>query len=182
MDEEAMRSPAPIWLLIVGGVAAACGRAPDQSDASVPADTSTGVDSIAVGAGDSAAEDHAAHYAPGEPAPLLVIMRQLNTEMLALTAALMLDDRERVVSSAAAIANHAPIAQEDLDRISRELGPEMADFERIDEEVHMASMELSERAVSGQMYEVIDQLAEVQRGCIACHTLYRTVLTPSRRQ
>lgn len=173
---------------LIGGVLAVClvgvgcERGPEQQGGGAvqAADTAARGDTLAITPAD-VDSGHAAHIRPGEPAPLLVIMRQLNADMQALTTALMTDDREGVVGSAAAIANHAPIAHDDVERIRHELGPEMADFERIDEEVHDASLQLSEIAVTGQMYEVIDRLADVQRGCIACHTLYRTELTRGRQ-
>lgn len=169
-----------LGVMVLACIVAGCSGPEPDGQAPLPADGPGGTPAASQ-SGDSAADDHAAHGGAGEPAPLLVIMRGLNADMVALTSALMLEDRDRVVSSAAAIANHAPIAPEDIVRIRRELGEEMAEFERIDEEVHDASIRLSEMASSGQMYEVIDQLAEVQRGCIACHTLYRTQLTPSRQ-
>ena len=177
-----MRSSVAGVVVFVCLAAAACERAPESPvSADLPADAAPVDPAASAGAADTAGEDHAGHGRPGEPAPLIVIMRQLNDDMLALTTALVTDDRDGVVRSAEAIANHAPIAQDDIERIRRELGPEMADFERIDEDVHEASIQLSEIATTGQMYEVVDRLAEVQRGCIACHTLYRTQLTPSGR-
>jgi len=175
-----MRSSIGGVLAVVCLVAVGCERGPEEQGGGAvqPADTAARRDTLAA---NTPGQEDAAHRRPGEPAPLLAIMRQLNADMQALTTALMMDDREGVVGSAAAIANHAPMAHDDVERIRRELGPEMADFERIDEEVHDASLQLSEIAVTGQMYEVIDRLADVQRGCIACHTLYRTELTRGRQ-
>lgn len=143
---------------------AGCRQASDEHGA----DTGT--------SGEHAATDHAAtgHTAATEGGQaLLPIMQRLGGEMTALTYALMTDDYDAVTSSAAAIAEHAPISAEDLERIQRELGPEMAAFEAVDESVHVASVRLHNAAKARQLDQVVERLSEVQRGCVSCHAQFR---------
>jgi cytochrome c556 len=93
--------------------------------------------------------------------------------MTALTYGLMTDDGAMVATSAAAIAEHAPIATDDLERIHGVLGTDMAEFERLDAAVHDASVRLHEAAADGRTADVLTRLTEVQRGCVACHTQFR---------
>ena len=111
---------------------------------------------------------------------LLVIMQRLGTRMSALTYGLMTDDGRMVATSAAAIAEHAPIAPDDLARIQRGLGADMAEFERLDAAVHEGSVRLHEAAAAGRTADVLTRLNEVQRGCVACHSQFRERLRASR--
>ena len=123
-----------------------------------------------------------AHAGAGEGEALLVIMQKLGTSMTALTYGLMTDDAAMVATNAAAIAEHAPIAPAELERIHAALGGEMAEFERLDEAVHTASVQLHQSAEAGLTQDVLSRLAEVQRGCVACHVKFRERLktTPAR--
>lgn len=127
------------------------------------------------------APDHA-HTAAGEGKLLLPIMQKLGVDMTALTYGLMTDSAALVAASAAAIAEHVPIAQSDLDRIHGVLGNEMAEFERLDATVHEASVKLSQAAAAGRTGEVLQLLNEVQRGCVACHTKFRSRLLTNTAQ
>ena len=148
-----------------------------------PASTGGSADTHAA-AGDTAAADPSghAHAAEGEGLALLPIMQKLGADMTSLTYGLMTDDAALVAKSAATIAEHAPIAPAELERIHGVLGTEMAEFERLDEEVHAASVRLSQAAEGGRTAEVLTRLNEVQRGCVACHTKFRQRLrtNPSR--
>ncbi len=76
--------------------------------------------------GASGAAGHTAAEEAGQV--LLPIMQRLGTEMTPLTRALMMDDFAAVTRSAAAIAEHAPISGEELERIHSVLGADMAAF------------------------------------------------------
>ena len=127
------------------------------------------------------AAEHA-HTGAGEGKRLLPIMQKLGADMTALTYGLMTDSSALVATSAAAIAEHVPIAQSDLDRIHGVLGNEMAEFERLDAVVHEASVQLSRAAEARRTEEVLRLLNEVQRGCLACHTKFRTRLRTNPAQ
>jgi len=141
------------------------------------------VDTPTVAAESTAAEaDGHPHAAEGAGETLLVIMQRLGTHMTALTYGLMTDDSAMVAKGAEAIAEHAPIAPEELERIQGVLGTEMAEFERLDVEVHDASVRLRDAATAGRTQDVLALLGEVQRGCVACHSQFREGLltNPSR--
>ena len=148
--------------------------APGNADSSPGTGDSAGQASVA-------ATGHA-HAPEGKGEALLVIMQQLGTSMTSLTYGLMTDDRAMVARSAAAIAEHAPIAPKELERIHGALDGEMAEFERLDEAVHGASVQLHQAAEAGRTQDVLTRLNEVQRGCVACHVKFRERLktTPAR--
>jgi hypothetical protein len=76
-------------------------------------DSQQATDSVhAGGSNDTAAHGHDVQGNAGET--LLVIMQRLGGNMTALTHALMTDDHPAVRTQAAAIAQHAPIATEDV--------------------------------------------------------------------
>ena len=149
-------------------------------------------DSLAAGVGAAAGEDGSDHDVPaghaatshaaagGEGQALLPIMQRLGSEMTALTYALMTDDYESVTRSAAAIAQHAPISAEELERIHAVLGPDMAVFAAVDESVHVASVRLHDAARARQPALIVERLGEVQRGCVSCHAQFRERLRTAR--
>lgn len=121
-------------------------------------------------------EQHADHdsHDEAEPRPFLAIMQQLGADMVALTYAIVTQNAAEVSRNAGSIAAHSPISPEDIERISNELGPEMARFEELDEAVHLSSARLRDVAQqTGDMQEVVRQLSEVQSGCVACHDEFR---------
>ena len=129
----------------------------------------------------STRDSSAGHGAPTEDGQaLLPIMQKLGSEMTTLTYALMTDDYETVTRSAAAIAEHAPISAEELERIHTELGGDMAAFEAVDESVHVASVRLHEAAQARQRGLIVERLGNVQRGCVSCHTQFRELLRTER--
>lgn len=137
----------------------------------------------APGAAEDRVSEAADAHAPaehGEGQALLPIMQHLGSQMNALTYALMTDDTATVASSAAAIAEHVPIAPEELERIHRVLGTAMTEFEALDASVHSAAVQLAEAADSGRTDAVLDRLGEVQRGCVACHAQFRERLRADR--
>lgn len=169
-------------VIVFGAVIAmaGCGTPPDQEPEALDRTTEAEADSPTLESGPDAgdrphsgAEPAHAHGGSGDPAPLLQIMQGLGTEMTSLTYGLMTEDGEQVATSAHAMADHAPISQDDLDRIHQELGAEMAEFERLDEAVHEGSIRLHEAAESGDTDEVLSRLNELQRNCMACHERFR---------
>jgi cytochrome c556 len=135
------------------------------------ADRPAGSHAVSAPATDTAAAH--AHAAAGDGEPLLAIMQRLGTRMSTVTYGLMTDDTAMVAASAAAIAEHAPIAPDDLERIRGVLGTRMAEFERLDAAVHEASVRLHDAAAAGRTDEVLTRLSEVQRGCVDCHAQFR---------
>ena len=163
----------------------ACGPAEDRSAGARDSAAVTDADSAThvtggtkdehAGGGEAAGDHEAGGHAvaDGEGQTLLPIMQRLGSEMTALTYALMTDDYATVERSAAAIAEHAPISAEELERIHAVLGSDMARFEAVDESVHVASVRLHEAARARQLDAVVQRLGEVQRGCVSCHVQFR---------
>ncbi len=121
--------------------------------------------------GSAAPHDHG--HGGGEGETLHEIMHELGEQMLALTDGLLHDDADAVVHSAAAIADHAPISQDELERIRHVLGDEMAGFEALDKASHAAAVRVHEAAKAGRTDDVITRLGDLQRTCVGCHTQYR---------
>lgn len=176
-----MRSTAKSVETIMMGIglsllAAACNSG-ERTTPGGPADTHA----AAPTARDSSADATASHTHEDEAGgeALLPIMQRLGTSMTAITYGLMTDDTAMIASSAAAIAAHASIAPAELERIHGVLGGEMAEFERLDVEVHDGSVRLQQAAQAGRLDEVLIRLNEVQRGCVACHARFRERLRTS---
>lgn len=108
-----------------------------------------------------------------EELPLVVIMRQLSSDLTAFSNALWLEDYQEMTARAASIADHPGMTAEEVQRIQTELGPGMDDFLEADEAVHQASVRMQEAARDQQLDAILDNLAEVQRGCVACHSRFR---------
>jgi cytochrome c556 len=169
-----------------------CDPAADRSDAARDSALAIEADSPAHVAGAATDEragggrEESGHAAGGHAASteagqaLLPIMQRLGSEMTALTYALMTEDDAAVTRSAAAIAEHAPISAEELERIRAELGADMARFEAVDESVHVASVRLHEAARARQPDLAVQRLGEVQRGCVSCHVQFRERLRTNR--
>lgn len=166
-------------------VVTACEQPADRAGSGGDSRSSAAPDSLATAAGveadEHASDEHAAggHSATGHAAPgaggqaLLPIMQRLGSDMNALTYALMTEDHETVMRSAAAMAEHAPISAAEVERIHTTLGPDMAAFEAVDESVHVAAVRLHEAARARRPDLVVQRLGEVQSGCVSCHAMFR---------
>jgi cytochrome c556 len=165
-------------------LAAAC-RAPAPEAGDAPRET----DSAVVAAEPEHVHDDAAASGPEAGAaggeahdalPLKPIMQQLATAMAGLTQALWTEDYAAMAGHAERVAGHTLIAPEEMRRIRTTLGAETARFNAADESVHHASLQLlaAVRARDGEA--ILARLAEVQQGCVACHTEFRQRLATAR--
>lgn len=121
------------------------------------------------------AEGHATgHGAEGHEAlPLRTIMQQLSVDLAGFSHALWLEDGAAMTARAGAIADHAHMTPDEVQRIRTELGQEMDDFEADDDAVHQSAIRLHAAAEAGHMEEVLHELSQIQRGCVSCHTRFR---------
>ena len=119
--------------------------------------------------------------ANAESLPLLPIMLRMQADMAGLMHALWVESYADMSTHARAIAAHAQISAEELDRIQSELGSEMAAFEAADEAVHEASLRMQDSAEAEDLEAFLEHLATVQRGCVGCHTSFRERLRTSPR-
>lgn len=116
------------------------------------------------------AHDHAGDH---DALALRPIMQRLATDMAGLAQAIWFEDYDAMATTSAAIADHAHISGEEMQRIEAELGAELQNFHEMDEAVHELSVQLHNAAASRQLDQVLDLFSEVQRGCVACHTEFR---------
>lgn len=159
-------------LLVLLPLAGACqGSTGDTAEQPATTDTAAADehlhDAAAPAAGDSAAA--------GEQDALALrpIMQQLATAMAGLGQALWVEDYQTMAGYAERIAGHSHIAPDELLRISTTLGPDTAGFTAADEAVHEASVRLRDAVVARDRDAILARLAEVQQGCVACHSRFR---------
>jgi cytochrome c556 len=100
-------------------------------------------------------------------------MQQLATAMAGLGQALWVEDYQAMAGHAERIAGHSHIAPAELLRISTTLGADSAGFTEADEAVHEASVRLRDAVIARDRDAILDRLADVQRGCVACHSRFR---------
>lgn len=108
-----------------------------------------------------------------KPMALQRIMKQLDHDMQAVTAAIGVEDWDRVRALAPRIGRHdEPPTSEKL-RILAWLGADAVEFRGFDTQVQEAAVGLAEAAARGDGAAVIAAFARVQQGCLACHQTFR---------
>lgn len=152
---------------------AGCESPPSGADA----DASDSTPVADVDQGGEAGEGQVDHNYRGQGQALRTIMQRLAVDMAALQHALWLEDFDQIEARTAAIAEHPHMAPEEVARIRQELGPEMSTFEAADQAVHQASVRMLGAARSRDTDAILEALAEVQRGCVACHEQFRERLS-----
>jgi len=166
-------------LLLLGASSCSAAEDPPAGGAQVPAETPRPAERDTDGhAREAAAGQHGP--ADTDSLPLLPIMLQMEVDMSGLMQALWREDYEQVSAHAAAVAGHPGVSAQELDRIKTELGPEMGEFVAADEAVHQASVDLHEAADARELNRLLEKLAEVQRGCVDCHSRFRERLSTRR--
>ena len=105
------------------------------------------------------------------------VMIGLGTEMTHLQEALWIEDLDKVKAAATAIAEHPHVGPAEKARIQGILGSGFTEFVQADRRVHDAAVRLAAAAEKRDVDEVVKELAEVQAGCVACHTSLRKRLT-----
>lgn len=161
-------------LIVAGG----CQASPDPPDPVAEAALEHEADTTSAQGSDSS---HAGHAADEEPQPLLSIMMGMSVDMTGLMQALWLEDHAALAERARHLAEHAPISEAEVARIASVLGADMEAFEAADATVHDAAVRMSRAAEAGDIERVLDELATVQRGCVACHTQFRDRLRTTPR-
>lgn len=109
----------------------------------------------------------------GEALPLRPIMQQLGSNMAGFIHALWIEEYAHMEEYAAAIAAHPHISEEELERIRTTLGEETAAFDAADVAVHEAAVRLHAAAEARDLDRILQELHEVQVGCMACHAQFR---------
>ena len=109
---------------------------------------------------------------PGETT-LKEIMQDLRRNFLEVSDGFLLDDFDRVAEGALAIAEHARIPPEEIERVASELGPEMPVFKNFDVQVHELSLEVYKAAKDGDRAAAIAAYQGMVAACFDCHAAYR---------
>jgi len=118
-------------------------------------------------------EVEVAEVETADPGLLRSIMVDLGGDMSDISRGLWLEDLPTVAAAAAAIAEHPRVSDMERSRIQGALGANFADFIQSDRRVHDTAVRLSARAAAGDLTATLDQLAELQVSCVACHQEFR---------
>ena len=111
-----------------------------------------------------------------DPGLLRFIMVGLGADMNEISRGLGLEDLAIVEIAARAIAEHPHASDTERTRIQGILGPDFARFVQGDRRVHGTAVRLSAAAAAGEWASTLDELAELQAGCVACHQDFRARL------
>ena len=111
--------------------------------------------------------------APSGEISLGTIMQELRQDFFDVSDGFLLDDFDRIAEGALAIAEHPRIPAEQVERISGELGPEMAVFRNFDVQVHELSLELYKAAKERDRDAAVAAYQSMVRACFDCHSAYR---------
>lgn len=114
--------------------------------------------------------------ATADPGLLLTIMIGLGKDMETISRALWRDDLATVAKAAGAIADHPHVSTAERERIQATLGDRFPEFVKGDHRVHESAVRLAESAAGGDMNAVLEELGELQSGCVACHDAFRDEL------
>ncbi|MCA9571378.1 MAG: cytochrome c, partial [Myxococcales bacterium] len=101
------------------------------------------------------------------------VTREPEVAMADLSGSLWRSDHPGVAREAQRIADHPHIAPSEIARIHAVLGDRMTAFHRADEDVHDSAVRLAEAAGSNDVPAILQHLAELQAGCVACHRGFR---------
>jgi len=109
------------------------------------------------------------HHGPGHK-PLLDLMRTLGDDLNQLNNAMFKDDVKAASEAAGRIADHPQVTPEEMKKISKALGAEMAKFKQWDIKVHEAAAKAS---TAKNVEEIAKLQGEIVIGCVSCHAQFR---------
>lgn len=112
--------------------------------------------------------------------PLLLIMRNLERNMVAVQAGIWRGDYDVIQEAARAMAEHAKIPPREIARIRRALGEEgLKGFVAADQHWHENATELARVAGQRDMDRIVSLTNDLLRRCSSCHLDYRQPLRAS---
>lgn len=117
---------------------------------------------------------------PSADLSILQVMQELEVRMERVHSALWTGDTAALAAAAQAVADHPTAGPAARQRMMAVLGEEAAAFRQHDVRVHDAAAAMAEAAAAGDLDAALARLAEVERGCVACHRQFREPLRASR--
>lgn len=117
-----------------------------------------------------------------ETMPLVPMMRLLLSDMYTINEGMYTENYELIMEGGTSIANHPVMTEEDKKLIKSTLGDKMKQFVNYDMVVHHHADSIRLAAERQQMDEVIRHYTIVQKGCIDCHSAFRTKIIEARQQ
>ena len=112
---------------------------------------------------------------------LFTIMAGLQEDMAGLERGLWREDYDSIAARATAIAEHPTVPGPEAQAIATVLGPDMAAFKQADTDVHDRAVRIRELAEARELDGILAAKAELERGCIGCHTEFRERLREGLR-
>lgn len=121
----------------------------------------------------AAAEPNSEPAGQDKPMALQEVMKALGQTLQAVTGAIAVEDWEQVAGLAPKIAHHDEPPLSEKVRILAWLGADAGAFRAFDDRVAVAATRMGEAAAQGDGQAVITAFADVQQGCLACHSGFR---------
>jgi cytochrome c556 len=100
------------------------------------------------------------------------IMQGLRDNLIEISDGLLTDDFELIAKGATSISEHPKIPAAEVQLVAQELGPEMAEFKRLDTVVHDLSMDIGIAAKALDRDAVNSSYQRMIEGCFNCHRKY----------
>lgn len=119
-----------------------------------------------------AAQDHEAH-GNGVRSPLLKIMTDLGEAMNRFNDGLFKEDYVAIAKAAEDVAAHPQVLPEEMEKISKTLGKDMAKFKQWDMTAHESAASAAKAAKEKKMDGVLKFQEKTMNACISCHTQFR---------
>lgn len=116
-----------------------------------------------------------------ETMPLVPMMQQLLTDMQQADRGLYTENYDMIKEAGGNISNHPTMTPEDKQLVKSTLGDEMKQFVEYDMIVHHHADSMRIAAIQENMQKVLQHYAIVQRGCVDCHTAFRTPISSARQ-
>ena len=100
------------------------------------------------------------------------IMQGLRDNLIEISDGLLTDDFELIAKGATSISEHPKIPAAEVQLVAQELGPEMAEFKRLDTVVHDLSIDIGIAAKALDRDAVNSSYQRMIEGCFNCHRKY----------
>jgi uncharacterized membrane protein len=112
---------------------------------------------------------------------LIPMMRLLLSDMYKVNDVIYTENYKRIEQGARSIADHPAMTEIDKNLVKFALGKEIKRFVKFDMVVHHQADSMAKAAQQNKMNEVLRHYNIVQRGCVDCHSNYRTKIIEIRK-